>query len=189
MVLLLFGDQWGMAAPYVRIACFTFVLRPFHTINLQVINALGRSVLYLILEIIKKCLGLIILIISIPFGVWWMMALGAFVLGPMGVMINAWPNRRLLGYTIGMQLCDVLPSTILCGLMAALIFPIIWLPLPGWGRLLIQIPLGAFIYFLGAWLFRLVPLCEIARMFSSIIETRFPQKIQPLVLSILARLK
>lgn len=187
MVLLLFGDQWGMAVPYVRIACFTFALWPFHTINLQAINALGRSDLYLILEIIKKCLGLIILIISIPFGVWWMMALGAFVLGPMGVMINAWPNRKLLGYTIGMQLRDVLPSTMLCGLMAALIFSIIWLPLPGWGRLLLQVPFGALTYFFGAWLFRLAPLCEMARMVGPTLRTRVPTRLQPLVNAILNR--
>lgn len=188
LIPLLFGNQWLPAIPYVQLACFTFALWPFHTINLQAINALGRSDVFLILEIIKKGLGLIAILSTVRFGVWWMIAVGAFVMGPMSVVINSWPNRKLLGYTIGMQLRDVLPAALLCGLMAILILPLTWLSLPGWGRLLIQIPLGAFIYFLGAWLFRLAPLCENARMLSPVIETRLPGKIRLLAQSILARL-
>jgi O-antigen/teichoic acid export membrane protein len=189
IVSLLFGDQWGMAVPYVRIACFTFALWPFHTINLQAINALGRSDLFLILEIIKKGLGLTLLIFSIPYGVWWMMALGAFVMGPMSVMINAWPNRKLLGYTIGMQLRDIFPAVLLCALMTGFILPLVWLPLPIWGRLLLQIPLGILIYVFSAWLFRLAPLCEMARLLSPIMASRLPKRMLPLAHLLFNRLK
>ncbi len=188
LIPLLFGNQWLPAIPYVQLACFTFALWPFHTINLQAINALGRSDVFLILEIIKKGLGLIAILSTVRFGVWWMIAVGAFVMGPMSMVINSWPNRKLLGYTIGMQLRDVLPAALLCGLMTGCILPLVWLPLPGWGRLLLQVPLGVIVYFFAAWLFRLAPLCEIARMLSPVIETRFPGKIRLLAQSILARL-
>lgn len=188
LIPLLFGNQWLPAIPYVQLACFTFALWPFHTINLQAINALGRSDVFLILEIIKKGLGLIAILSTVRFGVWWMIAVGAFVMGPMSVLINSWPNRKLLGYTIGMQLRDVLPTVGLCGLMALIILPLALLPLPTWGHLLIQVPFGALSYFLGAWFFRLPPLCEIARMLSPVIETRLPRKIRLLAQSILARL-
>ena len=119
IVFLLLGPNWHEAIPFARIACFTFALWPFHTINLQAINALGRSDIFLILEIIKKSIGLIVLIVAIPLGVWWMMALGAFVAGPLSVIVNSWPNRKLLNYTIGMQLRDVLPALALCGVSSS----------------------------------------------------------------------
>jgi O-antigen/teichoic acid export membrane protein len=187
LVFLLLGPNWYEAIPFTRIACFTFALWPFHTINLQAINALGRSDIFLILEIIKKSIGLIVLIVAIPLGVWWMMALGAFIAGPLSVIVNSWPNRKLLNYTIGMQLRDVLPALALCGVMAGVILPIAWLPLPGWGKLLLQVPFGALTYFFCAWLFRLAPLCEMARMVGPTLRTRAPTRLQPLVNGILNR--
>lgn len=189
LVPLLFGNQWLPAIPYVQLACFTFALWPFHTINLQAINALGRSDVFLVLEIIKKGLGLIAILSTVRFGVWWMIAVGAFVMGPMSVVINSWPNRKLLGYTIGMQLRDVLPAALLCGLMTGCILPLAWLPLPGWGRLLLQVPFGIIVYAFAAWLFRLAPLCEIARIASPLIETRLPKSMQPLCYLLFRRLK
>ena len=177
LIPLLFGNQWLPAIPYVQLACFTFALWPFHTINLQAINALGRSDVFLVLEMIKKGLGLIAILSTVRFGVWWMIAVGAFVLGPIGVLINSWPNRKLLNYTIGMQLRDVLPALALCGMMAVVILPIAWLPLPGWGKLLLQVPFGALTYFFCAWLFRLAPLCEMARMVGPTLRTRVPTRL------------
>lgn len=189
IVYLLFGTQWGMAVPYVHIACFTFALWPFHTINLQAINALGRSDLFLMLEIIKKGLGLTLLIFSIPYGVWWMMALGAFVTGPLSVIINAWPNRKLLNYTIGMQLRDIFPSAFLCVLMACVIYPLNWLPLPTWGILILQILLGMVTYFFCAWLFKVTPLRYMMQMVTPMFFDHVPMTFKSLISKLFMRLK
>ncbi len=178
VVYLLFGEQWLPAAAYVRIACFTFALWPFHTINLQAIKALGRSDLFLVLEIIKKVVGLTTLFASVRYGVWWMMAITAFVCGPLGVIINAWPNRKLLNYSVVMQLKDVLASVLLCGFMASAIVPILYLPLPAWAVLLIQVPLGVLVFAGGAVLFKPQPLCEIIRMVAPTLGSRLPAFVQ-----------
>ena len=47
LLRLLYGPQWTPAAPYMMLACFTFALWPFHTINLKGIMALGRSDVFL----------------------------------------------------------------------------------------------------------------------------------------------
>ncbi len=181
MIYLLFGEQWLPSVPYVRIACFTFALWPFHTINLQAIQALGRSDLFLILEIIKKTVGLITLASSIRLGVWWLMAISAFVCGPLSVLINAWPNRKLLNYSVIMQLKDVLATSLLCALMAFAIVPVQYLPISAWMKLLIQIPVGVFVFASPAVLFKPEPFREIIRMVGLTLLARTPQFLQPCI--------
>ena len=113
VIYLLFGSQWMPAVPYAQLACFSFALWPLHTVNLQVIQALGRSDVFLKLEIIKKALAFSILVCSIPFGVLAYMVCYAFVLGPLSVIINTWPNRKLLHYSIFSQIKDVFPATVM----------------------------------------------------------------------------
>ncbi len=113
-IVFLYGDQWLPAVPFAMIACFTFALWPFHTINLQGIQAIGRSDVFLKLEIVKKILALTVLVIFISKSVvaWYLAA--AIVISPLAVIINSWPNRKLLNYTLTMQILDVLPSAFVC---------------------------------------------------------------------------
>lgn len=117
VVVLLFGDQWIPIVPYVRLACFSYALYPFSTINLQALVALGRSDVFLCLEVVKKVIGLIVVIATYRWGVFTFVLLTSVVIGPMALVINNWPNRRLLKYSVGMQLRDVMPSIFLCVIM------------------------------------------------------------------------
>lgn len=69
LVSILLTDKWLPAVPLMQLLCFSYMLWPIHTINLQAINALGRSDIFLKLEVIKKIVGVTVLIISIPFGI------------------------------------------------------------------------------------------------------------------------
>lgn len=70
LVLILLTEKWLPAAPFLQIFCAIYALWPIHTANLQAINAIGRSDIYLKLEIVKKLIGIVILAISIPFGIY-----------------------------------------------------------------------------------------------------------------------
>lgn len=122
VILLLFGQQWLPAVPYVMIACFSKALWPFHTINLQAMTAMGRSDIFLKLEIIKKILVLVVVFLFYKQGVFWFMLSSAVILGPIGVLINSWPNKKLLGYSIAMQLKDVSGMLVLSLVMGGVIF-------------------------------------------------------------------
>lgn len=67
LVRLLLTDKWLPCVPFMQIYCFTFAFWPVHTSNLQAINAMGRSDIFLKLEIIKKSYGLIALVIAVFF--------------------------------------------------------------------------------------------------------------------------
>ena len=190
-IRLLYGEKWTPAVPYMMLACFTFALWPFHTINLRGIQALGRSDVFLTLEIIKKTFALIVIISAFRLGVFTWMAISAFVLGPLSVIINAWPNRRLLNYTIRMQLMDVLPTALVCcaqvvamlgiGMISDIVVAEFKMPASGGlylsflaMKLALQGVFGVSVFFALAYWLRLKPMGEYARMAAAAIKLRLP---------------
>lgn len=154
IVKLLLTEKWLPCVPYLRIFCITYMFWPIHTANLNAIKAMGRSDIFLRLEIIKKIIGLILLLVTMRISVL-AMAYSMIISSILGQIINAWPNRELLRYSYLDQLRDILPSILLAVGMGACV----WLvSLTGLGTvvtLLVQIPLAAVLYLLGSSLFKL----------------------------------
>ena len=59
IVRLVFTDKWLPCVPFLRIFCITYMFWPVHTANLNAIKAMGRSDMFLKLEIVKKIFGMI----------------------------------------------------------------------------------------------------------------------------------
>ncbi|MGE7672618.1 lipopolysaccharide biosynthesis protein [Lysinibacillus sp. NPDC094403] len=154
LVKILLTEKWLPAVPFLQIFCAVYALWPIHAANLQAINALGRSDIFLKLEIIKKLLGLNILIISIPLGVH-AIAIGSFVLGIISSLLNAYPNLILLNYSVKEQWNDIMPSLLIAVIMGAIVFCIQWLGLSDGVTICIQILTGIMIYIGLAKTFRL----------------------------------
>lgn len=145
LIRLLLTEKWLPCVPYMVIFCITYMFYPVHTANLNAIKAMGRSDLFLKLEIWKKAIGLIILAITVPISVM-AMAYSLLVSSVISQIINSWPNRKLLNYAYPEQLKDILPGILLAVFMGCCVYPIQWLGLPDIVTLLIQVPLGAVIY-------------------------------------------
>ena len=192
LLRLLYGEQWVPAAPYMMLACFGFALWPFHTINLRGIQALGRSDVFLKLEIVKKSLSLIVILSTFRLGVFAWLTISTFVLGPVSVIINSWPNRRLLDYTIGMQLWDIIPSALVCIAEATVVFGIdfagnLLKPMLGvadegtslmvflGAKLGLQFVFGAGTFLGLSYVFKLNPMGEYAKITAGVIRGRFPR--------------
>ncbi|MDR9817324.1 MAG: polysaccharide biosynthesis C-terminal domain-containing protein [Candidatus Methanoculleus thermohydrogenotrophicum] len=134
--------------------CAVYALWPIHTANLQAINALGRSDIFLKLEILKKVVGLSMLAVTIPIGIY-AMALGMVVTGIISTFINAYPNRLLLEYNFIEQWRDLMPALILSLVMCGVAYSILFLGLPVWATLILQIGVGVVVYAGLAWLVKL----------------------------------
>ena len=147
IVRLVLTDKWLPCVPFLRIFCITFMFYPVHTANLNAIKAMGRSDLFLKLEIIKKIVGIILLLSTMWFGVM-AMAYSLLISSVTSQIINSWPNRRLLNYRYLEQLKDILPGIILAIFMGCCVSLINQLRLSAIVTVLIQIPLGAVIYIL-----------------------------------------
>lgn len=145
LVSFVFTDKWLPCVPYIRIFCIYYALYPIHTSNLNAIKAVGRSDLFLKLEIIKKVMNLAILFATMNFGVL-AMAYGVLLEGVLSQIINAWPNRKLIGYSYAGQFKDIFSSVIIASLMGACVYAVSFLNLSSGLTLLIQIPLGMLVY-------------------------------------------
>ena len=99
LVRLLLTDKWLPCVPFLQICCIDFAFYPIHTANLQAINAMGRSDVFLQLELIKKSYGLLILAATVfLFDSVYAIAWGAVASTLLAAVVNASPNRKLLGY-------------------------------------------------------------------------------------------
>ena len=125
----------------------TFAFWPVHTANLNAIKALGRSDLFLKLEIVKKIVGLLALFATMYISVE-AMAISLIITSVLGQIINSWPNQKLLDYSYLDQVKDMLPQIGMCCLMGVVLFCVQLLNLDDVFTLLIQITLGMLSYLL-----------------------------------------
>ena len=154
MIRLLITDKWLPCVPYLRVFCITFMFYPIHTSNLNAIKAMGRSDLFLKLEIMKKIVGLIVLMSTIWISVE-AMTYSLLLVSLMSQIINSWPNRKLMDYSYLAQLRDIMPSIALAAAMALIVSSLPMLGLDDLITLGLQIVLGVIIYLFGSILFRM----------------------------------
>lgn len=149
VVGLILTDKWLPCVFYMQIFCITYMFWPVHTANLNAIKALGRSDLFLKLEILKKIISVVALLATAFISVK-AMAISLLFTSVAGQIINSWPNKELLEYAYIEQLKDFLPSIGLAVAMGLVIYPIQYLGLSYLVTLLIQVPLGAVTYICGS---------------------------------------
>lgn len=154
IVRLVLTEKWLPCVPYLRIFCITYMFWPIHTANLNAIKAMGRSDLFLRLEICKKIFGLCLLLITMRISVL-AMAYSLILSSIISQLINSFPNQKLLNYRYLDQLRDILPSILLAIFMGGCISFVPFLGLKDLPTLILQILLGGAIYLAMSALLRL----------------------------------
>lgn len=171
LVQILLTDKWLPCVPFLQIMCAAYALYPIHTANLQAINALGYSDIFLKLEIIKKIVGLVILGGTIFYGVY-AIAIGMLAGSIICVFINAYPNLKLLNYGYKEQWKDILPSLILSLITGIIVYSFKWFNMGNWSTLIIQISIGSIIYIALTKIFKLECYTYLLKTFKNILENR-----------------
>jgi hypothetical protein len=144
----------------MHVFCFSLAFIPVHSCNVQAINAMGRSDIFLKLEIIKKSYGIALLIIAVTcFDSPMAIAMTGLLSTLISWFVNAFPNKKLIGYSYKEQLQDILPVLFVSLVMyggvrlvggwcdaAQLAVPVI---------LIVQIVTGVAFYLLLSWMLKL----------------------------------
>lgn len=154
LIRLVLTEKWLPCVPFLRVFCIMFAFQPIQTANLNAIKAIGRSDLFLKLEIIKKAIGVLIIILVVQYGVF-AIAASLLLYSLVAQIINSWPNRKLLNYSYLEQIKDILPFVLLSCVMAAAVYPISFIGLNDVLTLALQIIVGATVYIGGSALFKM----------------------------------
>lgn len=164
LVIVMLTEKWLPCVPYLQLFCVVGLLFPLQMINLNVLQAVGRSNLFLRLEIIKKFL------IVINIAVTWRWGLSAMICGMIVISIisyylNSYYTGILIKYPILEQLRDLFSSLIMAILMGISIYAAGLLPFPNhWSMLFVQITIGLFVYLFLCRTFRIAAFMEIWQM-------------------------
>lgn len=169
MILVLVGDQWLMAADLLPVICFSMVLYPLHSLNLNILQVEGRTDLFLKLEIIKKCIAVIPVLMGIFIGIYWMLW-GSVVTGLFAYYLNSYYSGKLLGYPIISQLKDILPSFAVASVMAVVTYGVSLLPGSPFILLPVQLVIGAGITWVLCEWFQLPEYKELRSIALSVIQ-------------------
>lgn len=151
LVLLLLTDKWSFCVPYLRIACVYMSTYPINTANLQVLNAIGRSDYYLKLEMVKRGLGVVLILFTLRYGVFWL-AFSDIIISFIAIVLNTYPNSKFLNYPFSEQIRDLLPNLFRSIIMACVVWGLSCLLkkyVQGIGtRLALEVVVGSIIYVL-----------------------------------------
>lgn len=137
----LIGPKWHIAASFLPLICISRSIYPLQAINLNMLKVLGRTDVFLYLEIAKKTILLVPLFIGVFVGIYWMLyaSIGTSIIT---FFLNSYFSGKDLGYTSWMQLKDVAPSYGIAGLMAISVYFLKFLPISFWIILPLQVIVG-----------------------------------------------
>lgn len=154
LLYCLIGPQWQQASTFLPFICISMSLYPLHAINLNMLQVLGRTDIFLFLEIIKKIIAILPICLGVFVNIYWMLV-GTIIIGIISFFLNSYYTGKKLGYSSWMQIKDITPSYGLAFFIALSVYFFKYLALSYWIVLPLQILVGAILFFV---------LCERSKM-------------------------
>ncbi len=152
-VSVILTDKWAPAVPYIQIFCIAYMFDMLSVGNCEVIKAMGRSDIFLLIEIIKKSLYFIVIgVFVLTMSSATMLAVSSIICSSIAIVVNSMPNQKLLGYKYRQQLLDILPNLLNSLIMCVAVGLITLLNLGDGLTLILQVFTGAVTYVLVAFI-------------------------------------
>lgn len=163
LIILILTEKWLPLVPYMQILCISSMLYPLHAINLNLLQIKGRSDLFLKLEVIKKIIGSIVLIITIPLGVFGL-CIGIIFTSYLCLLINTHYTGKLINLGFWKQANDITPFLLLSFLSGIIsYFSIFWV-----NNLILKVLIGGSmgftIYLLCAYLLKFEEIADLKKI-------------------------
>ena len=157
LVDLFLTEKWNGTVALLQILCFDWMFDHLSGINLNLLYVKGRSDLALRLEIIKKIIGITILLASIPLGIIGM-CLGRVLYSLIATYANTYYTNSLIGLSFRTQLKDIIPYLILSLAMGGVVYATTYLGLSNIIQLIIGITIGILFYISISYIFKITSL-------------------------------
>jgi teichuronic acid exporter len=103
------GTQWMESIKIFEILCLGLLFNPIHSMNLNILNVYGRSDIFLMLEIIKKGVQIVVIIVCYQFGITGLV-IGFVGLSVFSLFVNLYYTQYFIKYSVFTQLLDIIPN-------------------------------------------------------------------------------
>ena len=154
LIRVLLTEKWISCVPYMNMFCLVYAFYPFSISNLNAIRALGHSKIILKLEIIERIFSIILLLMTIKMGVFWIGI--SYLIGELfSTVLCALPCKKLINYGFVQQIIDLLPLIFISSIMGLLVYMIQYLGFSDLVTLMIQVPLGVAVFLILSWIFKI----------------------------------
>ena len=171
LLVLLIGEKWLPAVYFLQIICFSGMLHPLHAINLNILQVKGRSDLFLKLEIIKKIIATIPIVIGIFWGIE-LMLWGSVCSSFIAFFLNSYYSAPLIGYPTSRQIKDVTPTLGISFGVAAVMWSLSLLSISYYVMLPLQCVVGLLLAFLIYERTKLPEYMEIRQLLLGVLRKR-----------------
>ncbi len=146
-VTVILTEKWLGVVILLQILCMSYMWDHLSLLNLNVLYVKGRSDLVFKLEVIKKSIAVVILVVTIPYGLV-VMCWGLVMYSLIAFYLNAYYTRKLLALGFLKQLNDVIPYFIASLAMGGCVLLFLHMVDNVYIQLVVGIFIGIAIYFL-----------------------------------------
>ena len=154
LILIVLTEKWLPSVSLLQLFCITGVLYPIHAINLNVLNVMGRSDIFLKLEFIKKGFIVIAILSTFSYGVK-ALVIGQIVFSAIALILNTYYTKKLISYGIFAQLKDIFPFFISALISSFIVYLISLFIINHLIIIAINVVLGTIFYFVFLFIFQI----------------------------------
>ncbi|WP_158210640.1 lipopolysaccharide biosynthesis protein [Myroides phaeus] len=168
---VLLGAKWILAVPYFQLLCLHGVFFPLHSINVNILKVKNRGKKLLSLEIVRRLLMIIAIVLTLPLGVYWLLV-GHVIASLISIIINMYYCGKEISFSLIQQFKDVLPTLILSIVCGLIVYTVHFLNIEVsvYIKLIFQIASGAFLYLMFSIFFKIESYRELIKIVKSKIK-------------------
>jgi len=163
LVKLVLTDKWIPIIGLLQLMCFARIVKPISFVNMNILNAIGRSDLFLKVDLSKLPIIILTLVITIPLGIK-AMVIGHVCTSITSFFINAYMPGKLFGYGALNQLKDMVPVIISTFVMAFSVYISVYFLDNLYLKIILGVLVGSITYLFMSYVFKAEELKEIKQL-------------------------
>lgn len=171
LIRILLGEKWLPVIVLLQWLSFARVLYPLHAVNMNILKAIGRSDLFLKVDLFQFPKTLVIMIITIPLGVK-AIVIGSVISSVIGFFINTYLPGKLFGYGALSQIKDMIPVFVATAVMSFVVFTVNYMTDNSYIQLFLGAGIGIITYYLMSCILKIEEVNEIRNIIVKIINRK-----------------
>ncbi|MFA6199504.1 MAG: lipopolysaccharide biosynthesis protein [Bacteroidales bacterium] len=162
-IIFILTEKWRGVIPILQIISICYMFYPLNAINQNLMQVKGRSDLFLRLEIVKKIIGIALLFISLPFGMYYV-CLSLVVYALINLAINTYFTSKLINFNILQQIKDLIRILFAALAMGTVVYLINYIEISYILKLTLGVIVGALAYTFIAWITKMSELKHLTNL-------------------------